>query len=85
MNSIEVDLTTTASQFLDQINGIIERAIRQALVQLLETGTILLVGIEISGQQQVFIGFGQLRVDVGLEFGFNTFNATITSVADVAT
>jgi len=72
---VEVHDASAAGHLLDQGNAVVEGAVREALVQLLEAGAVLLVRVEVGGQQQVVVGLGQLGVDVGLDLGLHMVNA----------
>lgn len=55
MGLAEVDRATTTSHLLDEGNGIVESAIGETLIELLEAGAVHLVRVEVGGHQQIFV------------------------------
>lgn len=79
---VEVNDSSATGYLLDQGNAVLEGAVRESLVQLLEAGAVLLVGVEVGGQQEVVVRLGQVGVDVGLDLGLNMVNASKTGITN---
>lgn len=63
----EVVFTATLGDVLDQVDGIVPGLVGEGTELLLEAGAVLDVRSKVGGEQQVFVGLGQLLVGVVLE------------------
>lgn len=79
--AVEVGLAAPLRDVLDQLDGLVPGLVGEPLEKLVESRTVLLVGIEMSSQQEVVVRGSELGVHVGLKFLFHILKSSHKSVA----
>lgn len=81
VDDVEVHLLAALAEVLDEVEGVVPRAVRQFAEDLLEAGPVLLVVGVVGGQKEEVERAGYVGVCVFLDFAGDAFYGAVLGVA----